>query len=165
MGGIPAIPAGVHAGPLRLSDVGPTLLDLLHIRGFDPSVGAELEDLAPELRARVLGHDRSDAFVAADSTACRWPALMAEGMFYGPPQTRLLSAGGRDILVHDDSGEVQVHERCRAVGGDAAPALTDSERSWLVQLDRWRETLAPRSLRVEDDPELDRRLRSLGYLK
>lgn len=166
MGGIPMFAAHRYAGPLRLSDVGPTLLAALGVEGYDPRKGAGADELEEPLLPYVLGQDRSRALGAVDPDSCRWPALVAEGIFYGPPQTRILDPEGRSLHRADSTGVITVKELCAAGSGERVvepQALPDRDRAWLWNIDLWRQRTATRSRVVEDDPELDRRLRSLGY--
>jgi len=161
MGGDPRLLPGSFGGALRLSDVGPTLLGLLDLPALDPAAGAGLDSMEAGLRARVLGEDHSASLVNVENESCTSPRLLAEGMFYGPSRTRLLDVDGRDIQRNDETQEIKVASRC---GGKLAP-LSDREKTWLLELDLWRARSEARSPRVLDDPELDRQLRALGYLR
>lgn len=166
LGGIEAFPEGRRAGPMRLSDVGPTLLAALGVGDFDPREGAGAEELEEPLLPYVLGRDRGDEWAAVEADSCLWPSLVAGGMFYGPPQTRILDADGRSLHRADSTGVITVEDLC---AGDPTPrrveadSLSARDRAWLWNIDLWRQRTAERSRVVHDDPELDRRLRSLGY--
>jgi arylsulfatase A-like enzyme len=168
MGGDAALPADHYAGPLRLSDVGPTLLGLLSVEGFDPAAGAMIEDFDDSLRAYVVGQDRSEWLQRSEGFECRWPALMAEGMFYGPPQTRILREDGRSLLRQDLEQRVIEQWLCdpdEPATPHTLSELSGHDRSYFLEIDLWRERSAGLAPKVEDDPELDRRLRALGYMQ
>ncbi len=116
LGGAGLFAAGERGGTMRLSDVGPTLLASLGVEGFDPSAGALVEDFDDTLRAMVLGQDLQALPEMAGSSSCSWPQLLAEGMFYGPPQTRLVRVDGLDLLRRDDDQQVVRRWRCDGQG-------------------------------------------------
>ena len=89
-------------------------------------------------------------------------------MYYGPAQTRILHADGRSLVREDSLARVTLRDLCREeLGPRVVPvdSLADRDRAWLWNIDLWRERALRESPPIENDPELDRRLRALGYLQ
>jgi hypothetical protein len=83
--------------------------------------------------------------------------MLAEGLLYGAPRTRVYLPDGRAFERDDETGEMTSLDRCAEAVGIAV------EFNWRA-LDLWRErrTLSPVGLEVDD--ELRRQLRALGYV-
>jgi hypothetical protein len=150
---VPFLACGLGESPraLRLVDVGPAVLDALGTgEDFDAARGTQLLDSDGLLRPYALPLKPAGA-------ACDRPVMLAEGMLYGPPRTRVYLPDGRALERRDDTGVVTVLERCPDAIGIAL------EFDWTL-LDLWRErrTLSPVGIEVDDD--LRRQLRALGYV-
>ena len=170
MGGLPELPAGRMAGAMKISDIGPTLLGLLRLPPMDPARGAELEASEAAFLPLVTGQDRSALLRRGPAGwGCSTPAMIAEGMLYGPSRTRLLFEDGSGVVRNDETGERMREWLCEtpqvmppyADTPDSARVARESTNLW--SLDLWRERASMLGREVQRDPELDRRLRALGY--
>jgi hypothetical protein len=150
---VPVLTSGLGEDPrdLRLIDLGPAILRALgSTTDFDPSRGTQLLPSDAALRPWVLA-------AVPDQAGCDRPPLLAEGLLYGAPRTRVFLPDGRAYERLDESGEIQALPRCEEALGIAV------EFDWRA-LDLWRErrTLSPVGLELDD--ELRRQLRALGYV-
>jgi hypothetical protein len=150
---VPLLASGLGDEPMafRLHDLGPAILDRLGAASeFDPVPGAQLLESDGLLRPYAVAR-------APEVAACDRPPLLAEGMLYGTPRTRVYLPDGRAMERSDDTGEIRPLERCEDAIGIAV------EFDWRA-LDLWRERreLSPVGIGVDDD--LRRQLRALGYV-
>jgi arylsulfatase A-like enzyme len=175
MGG-PGLPAGRAVEGMRLQDIGPTLLGLLGLPAMEPSQGSGLTEADSTLALLTLGHDLSGRLRAVEPTTladangetsrCRPPAMLADGMLYGPAQTRLMDAGGVALIRDDVEGRFTRMDVCddpREAHPTEDTTCSPEEQSVLQALDAWRGRNEGRGTAVEIDPELRRSLGALGY--
>lgn len=147
---------GVDAGTrLRLHDVGPLLSSRLGPGSFEVRASSGLLEAASPLDRYGLG---------AVPTSGRPLPLLAEGLLYGPPRTLLVAPGGDAIERQDEAGALRVHRRWSLEADPPDTSRVRELRALLLELDLWRERNAGRGEVVEFDPELERRLRAVGYL-
>jgi hypothetical protein len=155
---VPLLASGLGEDPraVRLIDLGPWILSHLQLTessGFRPAEGSQLLASDSALVPFALP-------VVPGPVTCAPPAMLAEGLLYGPPRTRFVLPDGIRIERMDETGSLTEVPACAAdAPGDPSPAPP-----WQA-LDFWRErrTLSPVSLDVDDD--LRRQLRALGYVR
>lgn len=149
---IPMLSSGL--GPesrnLRLTDVGPWVLDALHCgAGFVPRTGTQLLDEDAALFPLALG-------AIPGALACDPPPLIAEGLLYGPPQTLVVQADGSRWLRAGGASVPELVDQCSADAAVCDHALWE-------QLDFWRDRRTRSPLDMGVDADLRRQLRALGY--
>jgi hypothetical protein len=191
MGGA-GLPAGARMGGMKLQDVGPTLLQLLGLPPMEVTRGTRAGDAAlpEELVGMAFGMDRSAELRAAsgaglaDSLRCAAAPLLAEGILYGPAQTRLVFDDGQSVTRADSTGWLSVGDICQpdlpgrqtsldalerpAVQPPLAPPPPErlAVRSELLRaVDRWRLLAGELGTPVNVDAATLERLRALGYIR
>ncbi len=181
--GGPGLPAGGWIGGMKLQDIGPTLLALLALPPMDVRQGSRLRAPDDLLAPMALGADRSAELRGAGPVAprCAPPPLLAEGMLYGPPQTRLIFPGGLSVTRADSTGHAWAEDDCdpsvpsaegevwfaASVGPSVSPqlaALLPPDRMRVFeQLWAWRDAAQDLGAPVHVDEATRERLRALGY--
>lgn len=201
------LPAGGRIGGMKLQDIGPTVLTLVGLDAMEPTRGTLAGDAAlpAELNEMAFGVDRSAQLRAAAAVAARDPEpalpdsvgapaalpgacapapLLAEGILYGPQQTRLVFDDGQSVTRADSSGWLDVIETCQpdlpaqrttlpALRRPAvAPPLTlpppgrlELRAGLLEAVDRWRLLARDLAAPVTVDAATLERLRALGYIR
>lgn len=162
------LPAGGVTEGMKLQDVGPTVLGLLGLPPLDPARGSGLAEGDSALARLALGQDRTELLreAAPASQRCAPPSMLAEGMLYGPEQTRLTFRDGVSFLRRAGEETVVVLDPCQDPGEtnprtvDCPPRVADI----LGSLDAWRQRTAEREEPVAIDPQLRRSLEALGYV-
>jgi len=145
----PGIVAGRNPSPVSIADIAPTILDALGLEVFEGTMGKSLWPLltrGEELSGRLL---------------------VAEGALWGP-DTRAGIAWPHKVILDLESGQARLFDLIsdpgeqQDLGGDSALAGTLLERLEMQILASARNV---RHQGVELDPEMVRRLRSLGYIQ
>jgi len=163
------LPEGGIVDGMKLQDVGPTLLGVLRLPAMDPARGSGLAEADSVFAPLALGHDLSDRLRAAAGqvATCQPPAMLAEGMLYGPSRTRLMRADGGTLIRNDPALEFTRMNVCddpREARPATAAECSPEEETVLQGIDAWRERNAGRGTSVEIDPQLRRSLGALGYV-
>jgi len=169
------LPRGALGTGMKIEDVGPTVLSLLHLPAMRPA-GRAVSMVDSLLAPYVFGVDRSEMLRAAQPAGggmpdaeCSPPLLLAEDLLYGTQRTRLILEGGRGVLRDDEEISFARIDACgpgRERPVMVSPAkLSATERGLLDALDRWRAAARRIALPEVDDPALRARLRSLGYVE
>jgi len=151
---VPLLSSGMGEAPRspRLIDVGPWVLAELAVRdAFDARQGSQLLDSDSGLFGLATGSEPARA-------ACGRPAMIAEGLLYGPPRTLVVGEDGQRWLRRDPDGAPVLVGDCAQQAGEAVAV------PW-AQLDFWRERRTVSPLGIELDDELRRQLRALGYVR
>jgi hypothetical protein len=168
MGGLD-LPAGGRTGGMKLQDVGPTLLSLLGMVPFTADEGSGLGEADSVLVRFVTGVDRLPRLRAAQPlpVGCEPPAMIAEGMLYGPPRTRVLRPSGESLWLDDATGHLRLGDVCldpREQSLTPLPTASERDRRLLQQLSAWRARLSDRRTSAPLDEDLQQQLRALGYV-
>lgn len=140
---------------LRLIDVGPMLAANLGPGPLDVRSASGLLEGSTLLDAYATG------VVPAPGLAT---PLLAEGVLYGPPRTLLVAQDGVSLERRDDTGALVAGRRWGEATDAPDSVAIGGLRGLLIEVDLWRERNADRGVVVESDPDLERRLRAVGYL-
>jgi arylsulfatase A-like enzyme len=145
----PGIPAGRESTPASIADIAPTILEALGLEVFEGTMGRSLWPL----------------MTRGESLPQR--LLVAEGSLWGPDM-RAGIAWPRKLILDLESGQVQLfdlrNDPAEQVDLGSDPSLVGD----LVERLEMQLVAASHDVRyqgVELDPEMVRRLRSLGYIQ
>lgn len=167
--GGPGLSPGTRSRGMKLQDLGPTLLSLMEEAPMLPH-GRAMDELDDRLRPYVVGEDFSPQLWSADQAdSCAGVNMVAENLLYGSRRTRLIEADGASWLRDDETLSFHALDCCgpeaelpRELAADALPGRA---KELLDAMDRWRAAASLQTSVLVDDPALQQRLRSLGYIE
>jgi len=145
----PGIAAGRNTTPVSIADIAPTILDALGLDVFEGTMGKSLWPLL------TRGEDLPQRL------------LVAEGALWGP-DLRAGIAWPHKVILDLESGQVRLFDLSsdpreqEDLGGESALARTLLDR---LEMQILASSQNVRHQGVELDPEMVRRLRSLGYIQ